>query len=186
MKRYVRALGIDDAPFKPHTKGKTFLIGCVVRAPNYLEGVLRRDIEIDGRDVTEKIISMMEGRFGVQVKVIMMNGVTFGGFNVADLKRIHRETSVGIISVVRKRPDIAEIESALKKHFSDWEDRLALMKNLPSFEYNGLFIHNVGMSEDEAKSLIKKFTVRGKMPEPIRMAHIIASGILYGESRGKA
>ncbi|MFW5904386.1 MAG: DUF99 domain-containing protein, partial [Candidatus Saliniplasma sp.] len=33
--------------------------------------------------------------------------------------------------------------------------------------------------------IIKLFTIRGRIPEPIRISHIVASGIVRGESRGK-
>jgi hypothetical protein len=53
-------------------------------------------------------------------------------------------------------------------------------------EHNPVFISFAGSTEEEAKELVRKTTVRGVIPEPIRMAHIIASGIVKGESRGKA
>ncbi|RLF35484.1 MAG: hypothetical protein DRM99_04525, partial [Thermoplasmata archaeon] len=34
--------------------------------------------------------------------------------------------------------------------------------------------------------IIKLSTIRGVIPEPIRVAHLIASGITRGESYGKA
>ena len=42
------------------------------------------------------------------------------------------------------------------------------------------------MDLEEAKEIIKLSTIRGVIPEPIRMAHLIASGITRGESYGKA
>lgn len=183
MKKYIRCLGIDDATFVPHARGdKTFIVGCVVRAPNYLEGILKREIDVDGLDVTEKILDMLESRFGIQIKVVMLNGVTFGGFNVADLRRIHRESHKGVISIVRKIPNMYEIERALKMHFEDWSIRLDMMKNLPTLKYKRLFIHYVGLSDKETIRVIERFTIRGNIPEPLRIAHIIASGISRGES----
>jgi len=42
------------------------------------------------------------------------------------------------------------------------------------------------ISIKEAKEIIKLSTIRGVIPEPIRVAHLIASGITRGESYGKA
>ena len=39
---------------------------------------------------------------------------------------------------------------------------------------------------EEARQIIKIAATRGLMPEPIRLAHLIASGIVEGESRGRA
>lgn len=156
---------------------KTFIVGCVVRAPNYLEGVLKREIEVDGSDVTDKIIDMMKSRFGVQVRVIMLNGITFGGFNIADLNRIYKETGVGILSIVRKVPNMLRIEKALREHFDDWRERLEIIKNIPEIKYNRLYVNYAGISPLDVQKIIDRFTLRGNIPEPIRMAHIIASGI---------
>jgi hypothetical protein len=42
------------------------------------------------------------------------------------------------------------------------------------------------MDQESAEVLIEKSRVRGAIPEPLRMAHIIASGMTRGESKGKA
>jgi len=44
----------------------------------------------------------------------------------------------------------------------------------------------LGISLAEAKEIITLATIRGVIPEPLRVAHIIASGISRGESYGKA
>ena len=52
--------------------------------------------------------------------------------------------------------------------------------------YNPIFVKCVGLSIEETKEIIKISTIRGVVPEPIRVAHLIASGITRGESYGKA
>ncbi|MDD5779140.1 MAG: DUF99 family protein [Candidatus Thermoplasmatota archaeon] len=41
------------------------------------------------------------------------------------------------------------------------------------------------MSIEEATEILKISIVRGAIPEPIRVAHLIATGIKTGESYGK-
>lgn len=45
-----------------------------------------------------------------------------------------------------------------------------------------LYIKCWGMRFEEAKEVIKLSIVRGAIPEPLRVAHLIASGIKTGES----
>jgi endonuclease V-like protein UPF0215 family len=52
--------------------------------------------------------------------------------------------------------------------------------------HNPIYIKCAGISLAEAKEIIKLSTIRGVVPEPIRVAHLIASGITRGESYGKA
>jgi len=189
MKRYIRALGVDDSYFVPHEPGSTSLIGVLMRAPNYFEGMLIRKIQVDGLDSTEAILDMLSSKYGRQVRVLFTQGITFGGFNIVDIRRIWEETNVPIIVVSRKEPDMGKIENALKKHFEDWERRIGLIKEYPITKIkNGefeLFVQFVGIDKDEVQNTVQQFTVRGAIPEPLRVAHLIASALYFGESKGK-
>ena len=41
-------------------------------------------------------------------------------------------------------------------------------------------------TSEKAKEILEIVCTRSLIPEPIRIAHLIASGIIYGQSRGKA
>jgi endonuclease V-like protein UPF0215 family len=49
-----------------------------------------------------------------------------------------------------------------------------------------LYVQSAGISGREISDLIRMTCTHGKIPEPIRVAHLIASGIVLGESRGRA
>ncbi|MEK6868965.1 MAG: DUF99 family protein, partial [Nanoarchaeota archaeon] len=49
-----------------------------------------------------------------------------------------------------------------------------------------IFIQLTGLSIEKAKEILKITCTRSLIPEPIRISHLIASGITDGESRGKA
>ncbi len=189
MKRMIRALGVDDGYFTPHVPGKVDLVGVLTRAPNYVEGVLIRKIEVDGDDVTNAILSMLSSRYGPQVRLIMTQGITFGGFNILNLRRLYEETSIPVLVVSRKEPDLESMKDALKQHFPDWRERVRRLEEVPierveNGEHN-LWVQYLGMDRDEVTQVIKLFTIRGAIPEPVRVAHLIASALPTGESRGK-
>mgnify|MGYP006281227215 FL=1 len=190
MKSEIRILGLDDAPFT-FTDSSTDVVGVIMRGNHYLEGVLHDTISVDGSDATtvcERMIT--KTRHVKQLKAILFDGATMGGFNVIDIERIYETTKVPVITVTRKKPDFEKIELALKKHFSDWENRLNLLEKgrLQKIQtsHNPLYIKCLGISLAEAKEIITLATIRGVVPEPLRVAHIIASGISRGESYGKA
>src|SRR5207245_1944886 len=58
MKAKSRFLGIDDAPFR-FSDETVPVVGVVVQAPSYIEGVLTTLAEVDGHDATERIASMV-------------------------------------------------------------------------------------------------------------------------------
>jgi endonuclease V-like protein UPF0215 family len=190
MKSQIKLIGIDDGPFEFQDES-TVLIGVVMRANGYLEGVLRREISIDGSEATSVIIDMIKKtRHHIQTKAILIDGVAVGGFNIIDISKVYEQTGLPVITVTRNLPDLDDIKTALKGHFSDWKPRFDLIKKgiLYKLEtkHNPLYFNCAGVDEHIAKEIITISTIRGVIPEPIRVAHVIASGISRGESVGKA
>lgn len=190
MKRFVRAVGIDDAPFK-FTQEHCDIFFTVVRAPNYIEGLLRTVVEVDGLDSTKKIIERLsKSRFFDQMDVIFVDGCTVAGFNVVDIEAIHRATGVPVITVTRKKPDLEEIENTLRKKFSDWEQRMATILKTEMHRVEGVkkpvYVGIAGTDLGTAKLFLRRFTVQGSIPEPIRIAHMLASLFVIGETRGRS
>ncbi len=190
MKSEVRVLGIDDAPFS-FSDETTDIIGVIMRGNGYMEAVLHDHIQIDGCDATsicEKMI--LNSRHYTQLKAVLFDGATMGGFNILDIESIWKNTKIPIITITRDHPDFAKIRLALKAHFSDWKNRLRLLEEgkmvTINTEYNPIYIKHKGITFPKAKEIITLSTIRGVIPEPLRVAHIIASGISKGESYGKA
>ncbi len=184
MKRQIRILGIDDSPFKFRDK-KAAVVGAIVRLPNYLEGVMRTEVTVDGTDSTKILTKMVSG----SIKVVMLDGIAFAGFNVIDLKELHTSLGIPVLTVTRDMPDMDKMRTALMKHFDDWRQRYALITNLElreiRTEHNPLFGCGLGLEWHEVVDLVRLSTVRGVVPEPLRMAHLISTAIVRGESYGR-
>ena len=162
-----------------------------MRGGRYIECVLRNQVQVDGSDATYICIEMIENsRHKKQLKAVMLDGVALGGFNVVNIEELSLSTGLPVITVTRDKPDFGKIKIALRKNFEDWKERLHLMEYGDLLEiktsYNPIWVKCVGLSIEEAKEIIKLSTIRGVIPEPIRVAHLIASGIVRGESHGKA
>jgi endonuclease V-like protein UPF0215 family len=190
MKRQIRILGIDDAPFSFDEKYST-VIGVVMRGGEYLECVLRSHVIVDGTEATSVCTHMIQhSRHRKQLKAVMMDGACLGGFNVVDIDELSEATDVPVMTVTRDKPDWEKIKHALQKNFKDWKDRWSLLQKGPLHmiptNHNPIYIKCAGLSLEEAKEIINISTIRGVIPEPIRVAHLIASGITRGESYGKA
>jgi len=190
IKKEIRILGIDDAPFTPRTSGEVMLIGTVFRGGTWLDGVLKTEITIDGSDSTDKIVKMIcSSRNKDQLGVIMLDGITFGGFNIVNIKKIYEKTEVPVIVVMRKFPNFERIKKALKR-FEDWKerwDRVLEAGKVYKFENDEtVYFQICGIGLEDAKEILKISTTRSAIPEPVRAAHIIAAGVETGESRGNA
>ena len=190
MKLQIRLLGIDDSPFT-FTEKYTTVIGVIMRGGNYIECVLRSQVSIDGSDATYVCKEMIENtRHRKQLKAMMLDGIALGGFDVVDIDEICAATRLPVITITRDKPDFEKIKHALQKNFGDWKERLNIMSEgklyMVKTSHNPIYVKCAGISIEEAKEIITLSTIRGAIPEPIRVAHLIASGITRGESYGKA
>ena len=179
MKENIRILGIDDGPFT-FVDNKADMVGVLCRGPAYVEAIMKDEIEVDGKDSTHRIVDMIRNSgYLEQISTILLDGGSLGGFNVFDIKKINRLLSVPVITVTRKLPDFQAIKEALQAHFPDWKERFSIMSqgNIEEVSINdvSVYIKREGLDMNEAMGILRKFTVLGAIPEPLRLAHMVAS-----------
>ncbi len=190
MKTQSRILGVDDAPFK-FTDEHVPVVGVVVRAPSYVEGVLTTRVHVDGADATEALASAINrSRYQRGLALALLDGAALGGFNVVDIDALHVSTGVPVATVTREKPDLEAMERVLRRKFPDWERRLEILRRkeliLVETPHKPLYATVAGLSPSDVKEAIHRCTIRGALPEPVRIAHLIATAIVKGESKGKA
>lgn len=184
IKPEIRIVGVDDGVFTPHTVGKCDVIGVVFRGGYWLDGIMRTRVEIDGMDATEKIGEMISNspHYG-QLRVIMLDGVTFAGFNVVDTSELFNMTELPVIAVTREKPDFAEIKKALRNltftnvRWKAIENASRLIQVSTRDGEESIFIQVTGVEEQVAIDIVRSTATRSNIPEALRVAHIIASGL---------
>ena len=186
IKSEIRIVGIDDGRFIPRTKGTVIVVGVVYRGGCWFEGVMHSKITIDGLDATEKIAYMIKNSpYYGELRVVVLDGVSFGGFNVADISQLSRMVNLPVISVAREKPDLKNIRSALK-NLPNFEARWQALENAGNLievktrnKENPIYIQIAGILREDAEKIIKKASTRSNIPEALRVAHIIASGLSH-------
>jgi endonuclease V-like protein UPF0215 family len=184
IKPEIRVLGVDDGVFVPHSKGFAPIIGVVFRGGFWLDGVMNTRVKVDGFDATEKIAQMiMNSPHWKQLRVVMLDGVTFAGFNVVDIRKLNRKTNLPVIAVTRDRPDFADIHRALS-HLPRPERRWrAVLSAGDIFAVNTrdmkekVYVEISGILEEDARTILKVTSTRSSVPEALRVAHLVASGV---------
>jgi endonuclease V-like protein UPF0215 family len=190
IKREIRILGIDDSALLSE---KVMIIGTIFRGGDWMDGVLRSDITKDGLDATDVICRMItKSKHYGQIRAVMLDGITYAGFNVVDIEKVYRKTGIPVIVVMRSQPDFEKIKSALK-YFQDGEERWAIIERAGKVEKiagekqrGSIYIQKAGISLESVAKIIRLTSIRSNIPEPLRVAHLIATGVVLGESRGKA
>jgi len=184
IKPEIRVLGVDDGKFIPHSKDDVLIVGVVFRGGYWLEGVMCATLRVDDFDATEKFTQMViSSPHYKQLRVILLNGITFAGFNVVDIKLLNSETQLPVIAVTNKKPDLAKIRNALK-NLPKSEDRWNAVLNagqICSFRSNlgkqTIYAETAGITKETAQKILQLTSTRSNIPEALRVAHLIASGI---------
>ncbi len=192
VKPEIRILGVDDGPFEPKSKGEVPLVGAVFRGGRWLDGVLTTHIKQDGTDVTERLIGMVsESRHRGQLRVLMVDGVTFAGFNVLDVEKVFKKTGLPVIVISRELPGMAEIHKAIK-HLPGWRERWKIISRAGKVypvrtksRGEPIYMQPVGIKRADAEAIVKLSSTRSLVPEPLRVAHLIATALVRGESYGR-
>ena len=117
---------------------------------------------------------------------MLLGGITFAGFNVVDIHALAAALDRPVLVVARRRPRLPLIQEALA-HLPDGARKWAVIERAGPMEpLAGLFVQRAGLTPTEAAELLAATTLHGKLPEPLRLAHLIAGGVVTGTSRGRA
>ena len=184
-------VGVDDGAFE---RGDRYapVAAVALTLPEHVEEVRTGRVRVDGTDATRRVVALVRGLGSFDgVRAVLLDGAVVGGFNVLDLDRVHRELGRPVVAVTRRRPEFPRIRAALKKWFPrSASARWALLRAHRLFPVatNGqpILAAAVGCSRADAAWLVRRATIRGHWPEPLRLAHLVASaGHRHGRLRPK-
>jgi endonuclease V-like protein UPF0215 family len=184
IKSEIRVLGIDDGRFVPHTEGVVNVVGVVYRGGYLFEGIMHTAITIDGLDATEKLADMINrSEYHGELRAVVLDGVTFAGFNVVDINNLFSIIDLPVIAVTRRKPNLDKIRCALN-NIPDFEKRWQAILNAGElFEVetrsgiNPVYVQLAGILPEDAEKIIRKTSAHSNIPEALRVAHIVASGL---------
>lgn len=182
-------LGIDDSALI----GKRILVvGAFFRGGVWLDGVVSGYITRDGMDATESLCKLISGsKHHDQIRVVMLDGVTYAGFNPVDIVELSQKTGVGVIVLMRESPDFGSMRKAAE-NLPFPEKRMDIILKAGDIREvvtknpeKPVFIQCAGIDMDTATKIVKLTATHSNIPEPLRVAHIIATGVICGESCGR-
>ncbi|MEM9075279.1 MAG: DUF99 family protein [Myxococcota bacterium] len=183
MNAIANVIGFDDGPFQGV---RVPLLGAVY-ARERLDGVVTGEITRDGDEATQAIADLvLKSRFAEHIRCVMLQGLTFAGFDVVDLDALHRAVARPVLVVARKAPNLERMNAALEKIEGANERRRRLESAGLMRPLAGVWIQSAGLSEAAAKATLELHTRYGAFPEPLRVAHLLGAAFATGHSHGSA
>ena len=180
-KKALRCLGVAES-FQKEKLDKSVIAGVVMRRDLVIDGFSSTLATVGGLDATESILRLYRKLQRTDINFMILEGVIISFYNIIDLKRLYEELSIPLIAVTYRESKGRIIDRL--KSLPDGEKRLRIYeKNGPREKiflktgYN-VYIRFLGLKREEAVNLLNVFTLRGRVPEPVRVAGLIARGIL--------
>jgi len=173
-------VGVEDGSFQKGIVEKALLAAVL------LEGLKIKKVKItkicvDGLDATEKLSRILNKW---KFDAVMLAGVSFAGFNIIDPTAIYGKSKKPIVIISRTKPDNKAVKRALQRHFEDWMDRWGVFEKLGEIHeittlsaQSPVYFEVIGAEAKWAAKFIKAFSVCGRIPEPVRIARLIARGL---------
>jgi len=184
--RVPRVVGFDDAPFAREAGSPVHVAG-IVCSGTRMEGMVWGTATRDGADATDVLATLLgESKFRDQVHLVLLDGIAVGGFNVVDLPGLADRVGLPCVAVMRKMPDVAAVRAVLGR-FPDADRRLRLLDRAGPIHTAGDFVFQcAGTSPDVVGRALSLLTDRGKVPEALRLAHLIGAAVVMGQSGKRA
>jgi len=177
-----RIVGVDDGAFQIRRGaiGSAPIVAVLFHGPRISAARIGR-VEVDGTDANSVLIALLKT---MTYEVIMLSGISFGGFNLVDIKCLSEEVGKPVIAVVGGRPNNTAVRHALREHFEDWKRRWQIVRNAgslyscrPLLKEPKVYFEVKGGSPSFARKVIASSSMISRLPEPIRVAGLLARGL---------
>lgn len=183
----LRVLGVAESFVR--SRPTSVLAGIVMRADLRVDGIAFARATVGGSDATEAVLEIYEGLDRSDVNALILSGVAVSWFNIIDIGEIFEKTKKPLVCLTYE--DSPGLEGYIREYFPEDAagEKLRAYSRLGERETVRLrtgydvYVRVLGASKDEARILLNKFTMDGRVPEPVRVARLAARASLFVHQR---
>jgi hypothetical protein len=139
-------------------------------------------------NATQVILDIYKELNRLDVGGIILHGTIIAGYNMVDMALLFEETSLPIISITRQPQE--DLKKHLKSTFpGDWNTRWKVaqrngdVESIMIRETAKIFVQCKGCDLKDTKEIVKRFTRSSGLPEPLRVARLLARAFVEKTSR---
>lgn len=188
-KRGIRAFGVAES-FVKGVSQTSVLAGVVMRADLVVDGFSFAEATVGGMDATQKIVEMYNALNRGDVNLLLLSGCVVSWYNVIDLNRVAEAVGVPLICVTYD--DSEGLEKYFEQNFpEDWQQRVEIYHRngsrrlLRLHTESTVYARAVNVSEEDTLRILNKFTRDGSVPEPLRIARLLARSLMRSQVRSR-
>lgn len=187
LPRRPHVLGVDDGAFDKRRDREVPIAAVRMEGADQVEGVALTRFPVDGDDATAFLAGWIgELRLKQGLSGVVLGGITIAGLGVIDVPALAAALELPVVIVNRRDPSDHRLADALRA--AGLEARLAIVAGCPPAFWieGGPWVACAGIEPPQAAALVAAARRKSDLPEPLRLAHLIARAVATGESRGRA
>jgi endonuclease V-like protein UPF0215 family len=181
----IRALGVAES-FKQGRKSSV-LAGVVMRSDFVIDGVAIGKTSVGGDDATASIVSLYRRLKRNDVNLILVSGAILSLYNIVDVDELSRRSKLPVVCLTYK--ETSGIEGSIRRHFPDTAGtklkayrRLGRRTGVLLGSGHKVYVRMSGLELSTLKPVLEAFTLQGSIPEPVRVAKLVARASLLNRS----
>jgi endonuclease V-like protein UPF0215 family len=179
-------LGIDDAPFTRRQREPVPIVAVMMEGGDLVEGIAVASFPVDGEDATAFLAAWIGGlRLSSSLHAIVLGGITIAGLGVVDVPTLAETLATPVLVATRRQPSDAELLRALEAAALSARIPLVLRAPRAARVADGFYLAQAGIARPEAEAIARRTLRKARLPEPLRVAHLIGSALVKGSSRGR-
>ncbi len=157
----------------------SILAGVVMRGDLVVDGVGFGRTSVGGDDATPAVAALYRRFRRNDVNLIMISGAILSLYNIIDVDALAKKTRLPVVCLTYK--ETAGIEQSIIRHFPERREekleayrRLGARKRFKLSSGFTVYARTGGITDKEALSVVDMFTLQGSLPEPVRVAKLLA------------
>jgi len=179
----LRVLGIAESFVRSSPRSR--LAGVVMRGDLRIDGLALSSITVSGDDATSGVLDIWRQLDRDDINAILLSGAVISWFNIIDIQQIFEVMKIPLACLTYE--ESPGLEKYIMEYFPEPDHKLSLYHRLGQREMISLrtghfvYIRALGMDAGQARVLLNKFTLDGRVPEPLRVARLMARAALHSD-----
>lgn len=181
----IRILGIAESWTG---RKRSVLAGIVMRGDLRIDGCALGSVTVGGMDATEAVLGIVSSLDRSDINLVLISGAAIAWYNIINPDQIFEDTGIPVLIITYE--ESGGLEDAIERHFP--QDTLRMQQYLALGERDFIrlhtghtvFLRRSGVPLDAAARIINRFTLDGKVPEPVRAARLFARAVMQSFQNG--
>jgi len=162
------------------SRSRSTIAGVVMRADLRIDGLALQRATVGGDDATDAVLQIHADLNRSDINALLLSGAVISWFNIIDLQEVYERLSIPVLGLTYEQS--TGLENHMREHFAgaEAERKLLCYRRLGGREVIRLktgydvYVRALGATALEARTLLNKFTLEGRVPEPVRVARLAA------------